>query len=105
MTWSTSPDISGGLWAFPMMVRPGAVVTGPGSVTGGGMDQLDEIRRLLNADLESRRAVAVLFDPAKGFTETLDVPCNNWLHFLVRHGRLKVRYLLSGYGSCTSSRA
>jgi len=55
------------------------------------MDQLDEIRRLLNADLESRRAVAVLFDPAKDFTETLDVPCNNWLHFLVRHGRLKVR--------------
>lgn len=53
-----------------------------------GVDQLDEIRKLLCSDPESRRAVAVLFDPARDFVETLDVPCNNWLHFLVRDGRV-----------------
>lgn len=52
------------------------------------VDQLDEIRKLLSAIPESRRAVAVLFDPTKDFTDTLDVPCNNWLHFLLRRGRL-----------------
>lgn len=53
-----------------------------------GIDQVDEIRKLLSSDPESRRAVAVLFDPARDFVETLDVPCNNWLHFLIRDGRL-----------------
>lgn len=51
-----------------------------------GVDQLDEIRKLLRSDPESRRAAAVLFDPARDFADTLDVPCNNWLHFLVRDG-------------------
>ena len=53
-----------------------------------GVDQVDEIRKLLTLEPESRRAVAVLFDPARDFVETLDVPCNNWLHFLVRDGQL-----------------
>lgn len=53
-----------------------------------GIDQVDEIRKLLCGDPESRRAVAVLFDPARDYVNTLDVPCNNWLHFLVREGRL-----------------
>lgn len=53
-----------------------------------GIDQVAEIRRLLNSNPESRRAVAVLFDPARDYVDTLDVPCNNWLHFLVRDGYL-----------------
>lgn len=61
---------------------------GPRLRDWGGIDQLDEIRKLLSSDPESRRAVSVLFDPARDFVETLDVPCNNWLHFLVRDGRV-----------------
>lgn len=61
---------------------------GPRLRNWGGVDQVDEIRKLLRSDPESRRAVAVLFDPARDFVETLDVPCNNWLHFLVRDGRV-----------------
>ncbi|QPE05502.1 hypothetical protein IT882_05645 [Microbacterium schleiferi] len=59
---------------------------GPRLRDWGGVDQVDEIRKLLRSDPESRRAVAVLFDPARDFVDTLDVPCNNWLHFLVRDG-------------------
>ncbi len=61
---------------------------GPRLRDWGGVDQLDEIRTLLSTDPESRRAVAVLFDPARDFVDTLDVPCNNWLHFVVRDGRV-----------------
>ncbi len=53
-----------------------------------GVDQISEIRKLLRSDRESRRAVAVLFDPARDFVDTLDVPCNNWLHFLIREGSI-----------------
>lgn len=59
---------------------------GPRLRDWGGVDQVDEIRKLLRSDPESRRAIAVLFDPARDFVDTLDVPCNNWLHFLVRDG-------------------
>lgn len=53
------------------------------------VDQIDEIRQLLLSDRESRRAVAVLYDPDLDFeNESKDVPCNNWLHFIVREGRL-----------------
>lgn len=61
---------------------------GPRLRDWGGVDQVDEIRKLLSSDPESRRAVAVLFDPARDFVKTLDVPCNNWLHFLVRDKRV-----------------
>jgi thymidylate synthase len=54
-----------------------------------GVDQVNEIRKLLLEDPESRRAVAVMFDPARDFdNSSRDVPCNNWLHFMVRDGRL-----------------
>jgi thymidylate synthase len=59
---------------------------GPRLRDWGGVDQVDEIRKLLRSDPESRRAVAVLFDPARDFVNALDVPCNNWLHVLVRDG-------------------
>ena len=49
-----------------------------------GVDQLDEVRRLLLHDSYTRRAVISLFDPASDYADvnTRDVPCNNWLHFL-----------------------
>jgi thymidylate synthase len=53
-----------------------------------GTDQLANIVELLNVDPESRRAVAMLFDPARDMVESKDIPCNNWLHFMRREGRL-----------------
>ncbi len=55
-----------------------------------GVDQLREILRLLQDESSTRRAVMALFDPARDFIGTKDVPCNNWIHWLVRDGRLHV---------------
>ena len=53
-----------------------------------GTDQLGNVVDLLNKDPESRRAVVALFDPGRDMVESKDIPCNNWLHFLRREGRL-----------------
>lgn len=55
-----------------------------------GVDQVAEVRNQLNASPSSRRAVMSLFDPKLDFRDSADIPCNNWLHFLVRDGRLNV---------------
>lgn len=54
----------------------------------GGVDQIDEWRRLLLEDRSSRRAVGILFDPSRDFVESRDIPCNNWLSWLVRDDQL-----------------
>lgn len=61
---------------------------GPRLRNWNGIDQLKEIRRLLQGELASRRAVASLYDPERDFVDSKDVPCNNWLHWLVRDNRL-----------------
>ncbi|WP_268760286.1 thymidylate synthase [Arthrobacter sp. Leaf141] len=53
-----------------------------------GVDQVAQVRELLAASPDSRRAVISLFDPEIDFQDSKDIPCNNWLHFLVRDGRL-----------------
>ena len=54
-----------------------------------GVDQLEEVIQMLAANPEDRRAVMQLFDPARDLAvNTKDVPCNNWLHFLVRNEEL-----------------
>lgn len=55
-----------------------------------GTDQLAQVRRLLGTSPKSRRAVISLFDPQCDYRDSVDIPCNNWLHFLVRSGRLDV---------------
>lgn len=55
-----------------------------------GVDQLGETLRLLQDEPTTRRAVMSIFDPASDFVATKDVPCNNWIHWLVRDGRLHV---------------
>lgn len=55
---------------------------------GGSIDQLDEVRRLLAKDHASRRAVMTLFDPAFDYADTRDIPCNNWLSWIARKGKL-----------------
>lgn len=54
----------------------------------GQVDQLDQVRRLLRDDSSSRRAVMSLFDPARDFIESNDIPCNNWLSWIAREGKL-----------------
>lgn len=55
----------------------------------GGVDQLDEWRKLLLGDPVTRRAAGVLFDPARDYVPASnDIPCNNWLSWLLRDGHL-----------------
>lgn len=63
---------------------------GPRLRNWSGIDQLDQIRRLLLADGSTRRAVMSLYDPRRDFVESKDIPCNNWLHWLIRDGSLNL---------------
>lgn len=61
---------------------------GPRLRDWNGIDQLAEVVAILRADPSSRRAVVSIFDPDRDFVSSKDIPCNNWLHFLIRDGRL-----------------
>lgn len=51
-------------------------------------DQLDEVRKLLIRDPFTRRAVTSIFDPELDYGDSVDIPCNNWISWLVRDGQL-----------------
>lgn len=51
-----------------------------------GTDQVAEVTSLLRSDPSSRRAVMSIFDPARDFVPSKDIPCTNWLHPIVRDG-------------------
>lgn len=51
-------------------------------------DQLAEVVRLLNDERGTRRAVMSIFDPAQDYTDSKDIPCNNWISFISRNGVL-----------------
>lgn len=61
---------------------------GPRLRNWNGVDQLSQIVRLLRSDPTSRRAVITLYDPDLDFVASNDIPCNNWLHFIARDGKL-----------------
>ena len=61
---------------------------GPRLRNWNGVDQIDETRRLLLEETATRRAVMSLYDPSRDFVKSKDVPCNNWLNWLVRDGKL-----------------
>ncbi|GAA1793848.1 hypothetical protein GCM10009811_18270 [Nostocoides veronense] len=63
---------------------------GPRLRNWSGHDQIDAVRSILTGNPDSRRAVAVIFDPAQDHVESRDIPCNNWLHFIQRDGKLNV---------------
>lgn len=52
------------------------------------VDQLANVVDLLKNDPTTRQAVMTIWDPVLDWTESKDIPCNNWLHFLQRNGRL-----------------
>jgi thymidylate synthase len=53
-----------------------------------GVDQVDAVRRILVADRASRQAVMSIFDPARDYAPSKDIPCNNWLGWIIRDDRL-----------------
>jgi thymidylate synthase len=53
-----------------------------------GVDQLDHVINLLRENPDTRRAVATIYDPQLDSTPSKDIPCNNWLSFLIRDGKL-----------------
>ncbi|WP_409493977.1 thymidylate synthase [Amycolatopsis sp. cmx-11-12] len=54
----------------------------------GRIDQLDQVRRLLSRDPDSRQAVIQLFDPERDTRGHRDVPCTLGYRFFLREGRL-----------------
>lgn len=54
----------------------------------GQIDQLAGVLQRFHEDINTKRAVASIYDPALDFVDSKDVPCNNWLNFIQRDGRL-----------------
>ena len=67
---------------------------GPRLRRWGAVDQIDEVRKILSADRSSRQAVMNLFDPGRDFAASKDIPCNNWLGWIIREERLHVHVAL-----------
>lgn len=55
---------------------------------GGDFDQIAHIIDLLQNDGTTRRAVASIYDAEIDSKPGKDIPCNNWLHFTSRLGRV-----------------
>ncbi|REF00531.1 thymidylate synthase [Thermomonospora umbrina] len=53
-----------------------------------GIDQFDQVRRLLLDDPDTRRAVLTIFDPARDLADERDIPCTLGHRFFLRDGRL-----------------
>lgn len=49
-----------------------------------GVDQINQCMLLLQQDPSTRRAVMNLWDPSKDYCDSKDIPCNNWIHWLIR---------------------
>lgn len=56
--------------------------------SGDVIDQLRYVVDLLKKDPDSRQAVMTIFDPVVDTAPGKDIPCNNWLHFLIRDNQL-----------------
>lgn len=54
----------------------------------GRVDQLDQVRRILTRDPDSRQAVIQLFDPERDTRGHRDVPCTLSYRFFLRGGQL-----------------
>ena len=67
---------------------------GPRLRNWNGRDQIAETLWLLTDDPSSRRAVMSLFDPDRDFVQSKDVPCTNWLGWIIRDGSLEMNVVL-----------
>ena len=53
-----------------------------------GHNQIQLAYDKLKGDKDTRQAVLLIFDPAKDYRKTKDVPCNNYLKFTIRENKL-----------------
>ncbi|MCH4810911.1 thymidylate synthase [Vreelandella neptunia] len=67
---------------------------GPRLRRWGNIDQIDAVRKILLADRASRQAVMTLFDPAVDYEPSKDIPCNNWIGWIIREDRLHMSVAL-----------
>jgi thymidylate synthase len=60
------------------------------AVTAGDhpIDQLDRVVNMLKNDRDTRRAIINIYDPSVDSVHGKDIPCNNWLSFISRLGKL-----------------
>ena len=57
----------------------------------GQLDQISAVYSRLKADRDTRRAIAVIYNPMKDHVDSLiDVPCNIILHFMIRKDKLNL---------------
>ncbi|WP_205719564.1 thymidylate synthase [Actinomadura geliboluensis] len=61
---------------------------GPRLRAWAGIDQFDQVRRLLLDDPDTRRAVLTIFDPARDLADERDIPCTLGHRFYLREGVL-----------------
>lgn len=59
-----------------------------------GVDQIENVVRLLTEDPHSRRAIITLFDPAADYATSKDVPCTNWMQFTTRNDALHLAVVM-----------
>lgn len=59
-----------------------------GDIINYSIDQLSENVKLLLDDPDTRRAVISIWDPALDFLKSKDIPCNNWIHSMIRNDKL-----------------
>ncbi len=52
------------------------------------VDQVAECVKLLRADPSTRRAVMTIYDPSVDYCDSKDIPCNNWIQWLLRDDKL-----------------
>lgn len=67
---------------------------GPRLKFGNGVDQIENVVRLLTEDPHTRRAIITLFDPAADYVTSKDVPCTNWMQFTTRNGELHLAVVM-----------
>lgn len=53
-----------------------------------GIDQIEMVIDALKKDRSTRQAVISLWNPAVDWEPSKDIPCNNWLQFIIRHNYL-----------------
>jgi thymidylate synthase len=58
------------------------------------VDQMAKVCEILGENRSSRQAVISMFDPTLDYAKSKDIPCTNWLHFMVRDGKLHLSVVI-----------
>lgn len=67
---------------------------GPRLRSWSNVDQIQSCLELISRESTTRRAVISLFDPVRDFAESKDIPCNNWIQWMVRDHKLHMSVVL-----------